>query len=62
MADSGKERFLRLYANLPLSLRREIIAVIDKEPVSWEVAYREINGDTPVGKKIIGQLISLEVI
>lgn len=62
MGEAGKDRFLRVYANLPMNLRKEIIAVVDKEPVSWEVAYREISSDTKLGQKVLKKLVELEVI
>lgn len=53
MADN-KARFMEIYANLPIGARREIIAVIDNEPISWNVAYLEISRGTPLGEKIEG--------
>ena len=41
-----KERFFKVYANLPLNLREEVILVIKDEPISWRVAYFEISDDT----------------
>ena len=50
MAD--KERFLKIYANLPVNLRSEIIAVLpDVGPITWNVAYLEISNDTELAKK-----------
>jgi hypothetical protein len=58
-----KERFFKVYANLPLNLRNEIILVLsDKGPITWQVAYLEIKNDTDVGKKILSQLIELNII
>lgn len=57
-----KEKFFKVYANLPLNIRQEIILVIDKEPVSWQVAYLEISNDTKLGKIILEKLEALEVI
>ena len=62
MAMEGKDRFLRVYANLPISVRREIVAVVDKEPFSLKVAYREIQGDTKLGQMLLQKLIDLELI
>ncbi len=55
-------RFMRVYSNLPLKTRQEIVVVIDGEPVSWNVAYKEINHKTEKGKKIIEKLIKLGII
>ena len=55
-------RFMRVYSDLPLKLRGEIIAVIDGEPVTWNVAYQEIAHGTEKGKKILEKLIKLKII
>ena len=41
-----KAEFLKLFANVPLQLRQEIIAVVDDESLSWSVAAVEIKRDT----------------
>ncbi len=61
MADL-RERFLKIYANIPLSLRREIIAIIDKEPVTWSVAYVEVFNSTEKGKEILKKLDEMKLI
>lgn len=49
---NSRERFLRIYANLPLNVREEIICVLDqKGPVTWNVAYFEIKNNTKLGGK-----------
>lgn len=60
MVDKGK--FFKVYSNLPINLRREIILVIDNEPLTWNVAYLEISEDTPLGKRILEKLEALEFI
>lgn len=57
-----KERFLKVYANLPINLREEVVAVIDEQPISWNVAYLEINNGTKLGDTILGKLDALKVI
>ncbi|MDP4012916.1 MAG: hypothetical protein Q8R00_04910 [Candidatus Nanoarchaeia archaeon] len=57
-----KEKFLKVYADTPLSLRKEIIAILDDEPVSWNVAYIEISNNTEKGKKILKKLKEMEII
>ena len=56
------ERFMKVYSNLPLKVREEIVIVIDGEPLSWNVAYNEIVHNTEKGKKIINKLIEMGVI
>ena len=58
----SKENFIKIYSNLPLNLRREIILVIDEKPITWNVAYLEIRNDTGLGKKILKKLEDLKII
>ncbi len=58
----GKERFFKVYANIPINLRKEIILLIDEKPISWDVAYLEIKGDTAIGQKILNSLLKLDII
>ena len=59
----GKERFFRVYANLPLNLRDEIVLVLPKKgPITWNVAYVEIDGDTELGNTILTKLVELKII
>lgn len=61
MAD--KERFIKIYANLPVNLRNEIIAVLPNVgPVTWNIAYLEISNNTVLGKKILEILSNLKII
>ncbi len=57
-----KDRFLRVFSNLPIDIRREIILVIDDQPITWNVAYDEIRFETKLGKRILDKLIELELI
>ena len=57
-----KSRFLKVYSNLPIDIRKEIIAIVDEKPITWDVAYLEIEKETPLGKKILSKLIKLEMI
>ena len=60
---TDKERFLKIYANLPVNLRNEIIAVLPNVgPVTWNVAYLEISNDTELGKKILEKLSNFKII
>ena len=56
------ERFTKVYSNLPINVRKEIIIVIDDEPITWNVAYNEIRHSTKLGKKILKKLIELDFI
>lgn len=61
MADK-KEKFLQIYANLPLNFRNEIVAVVDDEPVTWNVAKLEIENGTRTGEEILEKLVKLEIV
>ena len=67
--DDLKTRFLRVYSSLPLGVRREIILVLDPQagitvggPITWEVAYIEVENDTPLSKVILEKLGKLDFI
>ena len=58
----GKEKFLKIYSNLPINLRKEIILVINNEPITWNVAYLEIKNNTLLGKTILRKLEELMIV
>lgn len=61
--DAGlRESFLKIYADIPLNLRKEIVLVIDKEPITWNVAYIEVSNNTEKSKKILKLLRELKII
>jgi len=53
----GKDKFLKVYSNLSMDIRKEVIVLIDKQPISWIIAYEEIEKETDLGKKILKNLI-----
>jgi len=57
-----RERFLKVYADIPLNLRKEIVLVLDKEPISWNVAYVEIVNKTEKSNIILNKLFELKII
>jgi hypothetical protein len=58
-----KEKFLQIYANLPLGVRQEIILVLDdRGPITWDVAYIEVDAGTPLSKTILEKLEKLNII
>lgn len=58
----SSEKFMKVYSNLPLNLRKDIVIVIDKEPITWNVAYLEIKGKTKKGMAILKKLEELKII
>ncbi|MCX6802645.1 MAG: hypothetical protein NT067_06065 [Candidatus Diapherotrites archaeon] len=57
-----RAKFLDLYVNLPIPFRREVILVVDKQVISWNVAYIEIKGETALGNKILEELERLKLL
>ena len=53
MAEDKREKFFRIYANIPNTLRNDIIVVVDDKPYTWDVAYFEIKNKTALGQKIL---------
>ena len=56
-----KEQFLKVYANLPLALRKETIIVSDKEPLPWSAVYVEVFNNTKKSEKILKKLEELKI-
>jgi len=59
MDQTKKSSFMKIFANLPLNVRDEIISVVDGFPITWNVAYLEIKGETEKGEKILRNLVLL---
>ena len=57
-----KDKFLNIYANLPLALRKETIIVSDKETLTWNVVYVEVFNNTKKSEKILKRLEELRII
>jgi len=57
-----KEDFFNIYSSIPLKERKNTVVVIDGQPISWILAYQEIENNTPQGKKILKILKELEII
>jgi hypothetical protein len=57
-----KEEFYKIYNNLPLNLREEVILVISDEPITWKVAKLEIDQNTKLSLEILEKLSALKII
>ncbi len=58
-----KERFLKIYANLPLGVRQEIVLVLDDgRTITWDVAFFEVENDTEFSKIILEKLEKINLI
>ena len=63
MNPGNKEKFLKIYVNLPLGVRQEIILVFEeKGPITWDVAFIEVDNDTELSKIILEKLEKLQII
>ena len=63
MNQGSREKFLKTYANLPLGIRQEIILVLDeKGPITWDVAFIEVDNDTELSKTILEKLEKLQLV
>lgn len=54
--EAAKEKFLKVYANLPLGIREEIILLLEDKPITWNAAYLEVNNDTRNSQEILRKL------
>ena len=57
-----RTQFYRVYANLPLGLRKNIIALYADKPVTWDVIYIEVQEKTKASKVLLEYLRRLEII
>ncbi len=57
-----RENFLKVYANLPLGLRDDIILVFESKPLTWNVVYLEVMANTDLSNKILKELKDLNLI
>ena len=58
----AKEEFFKIYANLPIEERNNVVVVINKQPISWNIAYLEIKNDTKLGQQILKTLRDLGIL
>lgn len=60
---TSKEKFLKIYADLPLGLRDEIICVLDdKGPLTWNAAYLEVKNSTQYAKEILKKMEAMNLL
>lgn len=57
-----KAKFLKVYANLPLNAREQVILKYNDEPITWRTAYFEISSDSENAASILAELEKLEFI
>ena len=54
-------KFNRMFANIPIPLRQEIVAVVDDQPMTFNVIYLELKNNTKMGYEALEQMIRLEI-
>lgn len=60
-----RERFLKIYANLPSQAREEVIYITEdenKRPYTWNSVYTEIISNSSLSKSILSYLKRLRLI
>ncbi len=58
-----EEDFFKTYANIPVNLRDDIVLVLNgKGPISWNVAYFEVENNTEFKDSILRNLSELKLI
>ena len=57
-----REDFLKVFANIPLGLRDDIILVFEDKPLTWSVIYLEVKANTDLSNKILKELKELNLI
>jgi len=57
-----RAKFLGIYANVPESLRQDILVIVDGKPYTWNTAYLEVKKDTEIGHKVLKTLKDMEII
>ncbi len=57
-----KESFFKVYANLPIEERDNVVVVINKQPISWNITYLEIKNNTKLGQQILKTLKELAIL
>lgn len=60
---TSREKFLKVYASLPIPVRDEVIYVDSSQgPMSWKVSYLEVDHNTELGQKILKWLEEFNLI
>lgn len=60
-----REKFLKIYANLPSQAREEIIYITgdeNKRPYTWNSAYTEVISNSSLSESILNSLEKLSII
>lgn len=55
-------KYLKVYSNLPLAVREEVVVVVGNEPLSWNALRLEVENNTPKGLEGLKTLTELHII
>jgi len=58
----ASDLFMKLYANLPLQERKQVVLVLENEPISWDVARAEITHNSKKGGLVLSKLLELKIL
>lgn len=56
------QKFFKVFSNVPVDERNNVVVIIDGESISWNLASIEIKNNTKRGGKILKTLEELEII
>ena len=54
--ENKREKFLKIYSEIPDGLRSDIIAIVENKTYTWNTAYLAIKDKTELGEKILKTL------
>lgn len=58
----GDQDFFKVFSNVPVEERDNVIVIIGSDPISWKLAYLEIKNNGKRAGKILKTLKELEII
>lgn len=57
-----EKKFVKLYANIPLGAREEIVAIVNEQPLTFYDIYHLIKAKNPMAILALKQMQRLEII
>lgn len=57
-----EKKFIKIYPNIPLGARGEIVALVDKKPLTFANIYQLIQDKNPMAILALRQMRKLEII
>lgn len=59
---TDREKFLQIFANLPIASRQEIIITVNDQPLTWNSAKIEVENETKIGGEVLDKLTLLGIL